>query len=70
MGKVGSAGRFGPRYGKKVRQKVSEIEKKQKSRHVCPRCSLPYVRRLSNGIFICNKCNNKFTGQAYFPRGA
>ena len=68
MGKVGSAGRFGPRYGKKVREKVSEIEKKQKSRHTCPKCSLPYVRRLSKGIFICQKCNNKFAGQAYFPR--
>ncbi len=68
MGEVGTAGRFGPRYGKKVRQKVSEIEKKQKKRHICPKCSLPYVRRLAKGIFICGKCNNKFAGQAYFPR--
>ena len=68
MGDIGTAGRYGVRYGKKVREKVSEIEKRQKSRHVCPRCSLPYVRRLSKGIFICKKCDNKFTGQAYFPR--
>jgi len=68
--KVGSAGRFGPRYGKKVRDLVRDIEKIQKRRHVCPRCSLPYAERLSKGIFICKKCNNKFTGQAYFPRGS
>ncbi|MBI4009940.1 MAG: 50S ribosomal protein L37ae [Candidatus Aenigmarchaeota archaeon] len=68
MGDVGTAGRFGPRYGKKVRAKVAEIEKKQKSRHICPRCNLPYAKRLSSGIFICKKCDNKFAGQAYFPR--
>ncbi|MBI2543175.1 MAG: 50S ribosomal protein L37ae [Candidatus Aenigmarchaeota archaeon] len=68
--KVGSAGRFGPRYGKKVRDLVRDIEKIQKKRHVCPRCDLPYVERLSKGIFYCKKCNNKFTGQAYYPRGS
>lgn len=68
--KVGSAGRFGPRYGKKVRDLVRDIERIEKRRHICPRCSLPYAERLSKGIFICRKCNNKFTGQAYFPRGS
>lgn len=68
--KVGSAGRFGPRYGKKVRDLVRDIEKIEKQRHTCPRCSLPYAERLSKGIFICKKCGNKFTGQAYFPRGS
>ncbi len=68
--KVGSAGRFGPRYGKKARDLVRDIEKIEKQRHVCPRCNLPYAERLSKGIFICKKCGNKFTGQAYFPRGS
>lgn len=67
--KVGSAGRFGVRYGKKVRDIVRDVEKLQKQRHVCPRCNLPYVKREAKGIFICRKCGNKFTGQAYFPRG-
>jgi len=68
--KVGSAGRFGPRYGKKVRDLVRDIERIEKQRHVCPRCSLPYAERLSKGIYFCKKCHNKFTGQAYFPRGS
>lgn len=67
--KVGSAGRFGPRYGKKVRDLVRDIERIQKQRHVCPRCDMRYVKRVSKGIFICRKCGNKFTGKAYYPRG-
>ena len=67
---MAGVGRFGARYGKKVRVKVAEIEKKQQTRHICPKCSLPYVRRLSKGIFLCKKCGNKFAGQAYFPRSA
>ncbi|OYT42112.1 MAG: 50S ribosomal protein L37ae [Candidatus Aenigmarchaeota archaeon ex4484_224] len=65
--KVGSAGRFGPRYGKKQRKIVAEIEKLQRKRHVCPRCGLPYVKRLSTGIWYCTKCGAKFAGGAYVP---
>lgn len=65
---IGAAGRFGPRYGKKVRQVVAEIEKIQKRRHVCPRCCLPYVKRVSSGIWECKKCGIKFTGLAYYPK--
>jgi len=64
---VGSAGRFGPRYGKKVRKLVSEIEKLQKKRHVCPKCKMPYVKRISTGIYYCKKCKTKFAGKAYHP---
>lgn len=62
---IGSAGRFGPRYGKKVRQTVAEIERVQKQRHICPKCDMPYVRRLSAGIWVCKKCKTKFAGLAY-----
>lgn len=66
--KVGPAGRFGPRYGKKVRQIVAEIEKIQKQRHVCPNCNMPYVKRVSKGIWQCKKCGTKFAGLAYYPK--
>lgn len=67
--KVGTAGRFGSRYGKKDRQIVADIEKIQKLRHVCPKCDMPYVRRESAGIWKCQKCGTKFAGMAYYPKG-
>lgn len=65
--KIGSAGRFGSRYGKKVRSLVSEVEKIQKQRHICPRCNMTYVKRVASGIWLCKKCGTKFAGQAYYP---
>nr|MBI4157049.1 50S ribosomal protein L37ae [Candidatus Woesearchaeota archaeon] len=64
--KVGSAGRFGTRYGRSVRTLIADIEKKQKVKHKCPYCSKTAVKRLAFGIFKCNKCNSKFAGKAYF----
>lgn len=66
--KFGPAARFGPRYGKKVREKVSEIEKIEKQKHVCPKCNMPYVKRVSSGIWQCKKCGVKFAGLAYYPK--
>ena len=66
--KIGTAGRFGSRYGKKVRAQVAEIEKIQKQRHMCPNCQMLYVKRLSSGIWRCKKCGTKFSGQAYTVR--
>lgn len=63
--KIGSAGRYGARYGKKVRQLVSDIEKVQKQRHICPRCDMPYVKRVAAGIWSCRKCGAKFAGGAW-----
>lgn len=63
--KVFTAGRFGARYGKKVKQKVIEVEKKQKGWHKCPYCSKKRVKRVSKGIWGCRSCNVKFTGRAY-----
>ena len=66
--KVGTAGRFGTRYGRRTRQKIAEIEKIQKQRHLCPKCDMPYVKRVSSGIWKCKKCGTKFAGSAYFPK--
>jgi large subunit ribosomal protein L37Ae len=67
--KIGTAGRFGVRYGKKDRQKLADIEKIQKRRHICPACNLPYVKRSSSGVWVCKKCGAKFAGLAYYPKG-
>lgn len=65
--KIGSAGRFGSRYGKKDRQAVSGIEKIQKQRHECPACHMNHVKRISVGVWGCKKCGAKFAGGAYMP---
>lgn len=60
------AGRFGSKYGKKVREKFFAIEKKQRKKQKCPYCGKLAVKRLSKGIWKCNACNKKFTGGTYF----
>jgi large subunit ribosomal protein L37Ae len=63
--KVGSTGRFGARYGKKLRAKVAAVEKIQRQKQKCPYCNRKAVKRLSPGIWKCNKCESKFTSKAY-----
>lgn len=65
--KVGSAGRFGSRYGKRLKVKVANIEKDQRKKHKCPDCRKFQVRRISLGIYECKKCGKKFAGKAYTP---
>ncbi len=63
--KVGTAGRFGSRYGRKIRYKVNVVEVKQRSRQECPVCGKLAVKRVAQGIFVCRACHSKMTGLAY-----
>ncbi|RLE98031.1 MAG: 50S ribosomal protein L37ae [Thermoprotei archaeon] len=66
---VGSAGRFGARYGATLRRKVALIEAKMRGPHRCPRCyTRGKVRRISVGIWKCFKCGYTFAGGAWVPR--
>lgn len=65
--KIGSAGRFGARHGKRIRTKVVEVEKKQLVKHICPYCKRKRVKRVAMGVYSCRKCGSKFTGLAYYP---
>ncbi|HIK01874.1 TPA: 50S ribosomal protein L37ae [archaeon] len=64
---VGSSGRFGQRYGRKVRLRTASIEKHSKSNHTCPSCKAKKVRREFAGVWRCRKCDMQFSGGAYSP---
>lgn len=66
-GDVGSAGRFGPRYGRVARRRVSEIEAATRADHVCPDCGDDNVSRVGTGIWECSHCDYKFAGGTYRP---
>ena len=63
--KLGSAKRFGARYGSKPKHKFAKIEREQRKRHKCPYCNTVGVKRIVMGIWHCRKCDAKFTGKAY-----
>jgi large subunit ribosomal protein L37Ae len=65
--KAMSAGRYGARYGTKVRQRIIGVES-GKGSYSCPRCLKPGVKRISAGIWECRKCGLKFAGKAYKPQ--
>jgi large subunit ribosomal protein L37Ae len=67
QGSTGSAGRFGARYGRVSRRRVSEIEDEMNEDHVCPDCGSDAVSRQGTGIWQCAKCNYKYAGGAYKP---
>jgi large subunit ribosomal protein L37Ae len=63
--KAGSAGRFGPRYGVRVRRRVSEIEAQGRGRHECPKCRAEAVTRVSTGLWTCKHCGARMASSAY-----
>ena len=67
---MGSTGRFGPRYGRKIRLRVEKIEEKMHELHRCPQCGRNAVERISTSIWECRKCGTKFAGGAYAPETA
>jgi large subunit ribosomal protein L37Ae len=67
-GSAGSAGRFGARYGRVSRRRVSEIEDTMNDDHTCPDCGSEAVSRQGTGIWQCGKCEYKYAGGAYQPQ--
>jgi large subunit ribosomal protein L37Ae len=64
---VGSAGRFGARYGRVARRRVAEIEDDMNDDHECPECGEGRVGRTDTGIWECGNCGYAFAGGAYRP---
>ena len=65
--KVGTTGRFGPRYGSTLRKRIKKIDSTSKVKSKCPKCVSIRVKRFSVGIWRCTKCGHTFTGGAYMP---
>jgi large subunit ribosomal protein L37Ae len=57
-------GKLGPRYGRKIHARVTEVEKKQRVKQECPQCGKS-AKRVNPGVFECPTCG-KFTGGAYY----
>jgi large subunit ribosomal protein L37Ae len=52
-------------YGKKIREKIGDIEKKRKNTYKCPSCSRMGVKYLSAGVWFCKKCKKRFAADAF-----
>lgn len=63
--KVGITGKFGTRYGAKLRKQVKAIEILQKTKYVCPFCGKNSIRRHAVGIWRCKACRRNIAGGAW-----
>lgn len=66
--KVGIAGKYGPRYGVRVRRRLGEIETEKVRVRQCPRCEQRSVKRLASAIWQCRRCGHKYAAGAYAPK--
>ena len=65
--KVGVAGRYGARYGVRIRKQITAVTNAKNQSYECPRCKHQAVKRVSTGIWKCRRCDLKFAGGAYTP---
>ena len=68
--KSGSAGRFGARYGRVARRRVSEVEALMRADYSCPKCeAAKSIHRVGTGIWECRRkiCDYRFAGGTYRP---
>lgn len=66
--KTSSAGRFGQRYGRRIRKTVADIEAQTRELRKCQKCEKKGVSRISTGIWKCSKCGYTFSGGTYIPQ--
>ena len=63
--KVGITGKYGTRYGAKLRKQVKAIEILQRTRYICIFCGKTALRRTAVGIWKCKPCRRTYAGGAW-----
>jgi large subunit ribosomal protein L37Ae len=63
--KVGITGKYGTRYGAKLRKQAKAIEILQRTKYVCPFCGKNSIRRQAVGIWRCRACRRCIAGGAW-----
>ena len=63
--KVGITGKYGTRYGQKLRKQVKAIEILQRMKSICPFCGKTSIRREAVGIWKCRACRRCIAGGAF-----
>ena len=63
--KVGVTGKFGTRYGAKLRKQVKAIEILQRTKYICNFCGKNSIRRQATGIWRCKACRRVVAGGAW-----
>ncbi len=63
--KVGITGKYGTRYGAKLRKQSKAIEILQRTKYVCPFCGKNSIRRHAVGIWRCKACRRTVAGGAW-----
>ena len=63
--KVGITGKYGTRYGQKLRKQVKAIEILQRKKTICPFCGKTSIRRAAAGIWRCRACKRTIAGGAW-----
>ncbi|MFC1722526.1 hypothetical protein ACFL0V_00130 [Nanoarchaeota archaeon] len=63
--KFGSMKTYGPRYGRRNKEKAAALEQEYRFKHPCPYCNYEKLKREAPGIWKCAKCGVKFAGKAY-----
>jgi large subunit ribosomal protein L37Ae len=63
--KVGITGKYGTRYGAKLRKQVKAIEILQRTKYTCPFCGKDAIRRFAVGIWRCKACRRNIAGGAW-----
>ena len=63
--KVGITGKYGTRYGAKLRKQVKAIEILQRTKYTCPFCGKDSIKRAAVGIWRCKACRRNIAGGAW-----